>query len=80
MVSIAIVEELFQPCETPSDRLIRSRSRPAVNRNAPIQSILDVRSASMDLFGCSLGITNIATKLTVNEAPAITKKTTFQLT
>jgi hypothetical protein len=78
--SIAITNGTFQPCETPSDRPMRSKSRPEVNRNAPIQSTLDARGQSAEFsdLGGSFGITKTAAALTMNDAPAITKKTTFQ--
>jgi hypothetical protein len=74
-----MMEGVFQPCETPSDRPMRIRSRPEVNRKAPIQSTPDARDASVEFLSCSFGITNIAIKLILNDAPAITKKTTFKL-
>jgi hypothetical protein len=79
MTRIAMMEGVFQPCETPSDRPMRIRSRPEVNRKAPIQSTPDARGASVEFLSCSFGITNIVIKLILNDAPAITKKTTFQL-
>jgi hypothetical protein len=70
-----------QPCDTPSDSAMRRRSKPDVKRNAPIQSTPDARgeSAEFSVLGGSFGMTNIAIALTINDAPAMTKKTTFQL-
>ena len=78
--SIAITNGVFQPWETPSDSPMRSRSRPDVNRNAPIQSTPDARGQSAEFsdLGGSFGMTNIAAALTMNDVPAITKNTTFQ--
>lgn len=75
---MAMTNGVFQPCETPSDKPTRRRSRPEVNRKAPIQSTPEARGESTE-FGDSFGITNTAAALTVKDAPAMTKKTTFQL-
>ena len=72
---------VLQPCDTPSDSAMRRRSEPDVKRNAPIQSTPDARgeSAEVSLLEGSFGMTKIAITLTMNDAPAMTKKTTFQL-
>lgn len=78
---IAMTNGVPQPCDTPSESAINSRSKPDVNRNAPIQSTPEARgeSAEFSVLGGSFGMTKTAIALTMNDAPAITKKTTFQL-
>lgn len=78
---IAMTNGVPQPCDTPSDSAMSRRSRPEVNRDAPIQSTPEARgeSAEFRVLGSSFGMTKIAVAPTMNEAPAITKKTTFQL-
>ena len=51
-----------------------------MNRNAPIQSTPDARGQSAEFsdLGGSFGMINTAAALTMNDVPAITKKTTFQ--
>jgi hypothetical protein len=77
----AMTKGVFQPTETPSDRAVRMRSKLDVNRNAPIQSTPFAREAfgSSEFLEGSFGMTNIAMRPMRPEAPAITKKTTFQL-
>lgn len=77
---MAITKDVFQPCETPSERAMRSKSNPEVKRNAPIQSTPDARGqwAEFSDLGGSFGMTKIAAALTMNDAPAMTKNTTFQ--
>jgi hypothetical protein len=52
-----------------------------VNEKAPIQSTPDARGGFIEVSGRggSFGMTKIAKAATVNDAPAMTKKTTFQL-
>jgi hypothetical protein len=80
-IRIAMTNGVPHPCETPSDRPMRKRSRPDVNKKAPIQSTADARGESCEfsVLGGSFGMTITAVALTMNDAPAITKKTTFQL-
>lgn len=77
---MAMTEAFFHPDDPPSDRPTSSNKRPAVNRKAPTQSTPEARAVSSSLLlGGSFGTTNIALTAIVIEAPAITKKTTFQL-
>ena len=78
---IAITNGVFQPWETPSDSPMSSSRRPEVYKNAPVQSTPEARGQSEEFsdLGGSFGITKTAVALTMNDAPAITKKTAFQL-
>jgi len=80
MMRSAITYVVDQPAETPSERATRRSSRPTVKKKAPTQSTPEAREMPVvDLTrGGSLGITKIAEKAMMKEAPAITKKTTFQ--
>jgi len=71
---------VFHPAETPSERVIKRRRVPDVNRNAPIQSTPEARGilVLLTFLGDSFGIIKIAAIPTRKEAPAMTKKTTFQ--
>jgi hypothetical protein len=80
-MSIAMTKGVFHPSETPSERVIKRRRRPDVKRNAPIQSTSVARGklVVLILLRGSFGIIKIAVIPTRKEAPAIAKKTTFQL-
>jgi hypothetical protein len=79
-MSKAMTKGVFHPAETPSERAIKRRRVPDVKRNAPIQSTSEARGklAVLTLLWGSFGITKIAAIPTRKEAPAMTKKTTFQ--
>jgi hypothetical protein len=80
-IRTVITSGVSQPRETPSDKAMRRRSSPEVKKNAPIQSTLEARGWSAVSFFLegSFGITNIDVTPVMKAAPAITKKTTFQL-
>lgn len=81
MTKIAMTNGVPHPSETPSDKAISRRSAPDVNRNAPIQSTPEARGVVVSEGSrlWSFGMTKMAETPAINEAPAITKRTTFQL-
>lgn len=71
----------LHPWDTPSEREMSISNVPEVKRNAPIQSTPDARgeSSGCSFLAGSFGIAKNAVTPVSSDAPAMTKKTTFQL-